>query len=267
MRHPILIVDAFADRPFAGNPAAVMLLDAPLPERAMQAIAAEMAQAETAFAVARPDGGWDLRWFTPLCEVPFCGHATLAAAHALAETGRASGTLAFHTREMGVLRVGQEGKGLYALDLPRLDPGPGDLDALRPLVPGGLSAFRSFENHFVELGSEAEIRAFEPDLAAIARLGAFGLCVTAPGVEADFASRYFAPGAGIPEDAVTGSIHATLVPFWAARLGRDRLEAVQASRRGGRLGCRLAGDRVILTGRAVTVLRGEIAMPGDDRPT
>lgn len=261
MRHPIALVDAFADRPFRGNPAAVLLLDAPLPEGAMQDVAAEMAQAETAFAVACADGGWDLRWFTPTTEVPFCGHATLACAHLLHEEGRAQGIVAFHTARMGVLRVGVEAGG-YALDLPRLDPEPLGLAAVAALAPGATEAFRSFENLFAVLPSETDVRAFAPDLAAIAALGSQGLCVTAPGEASDMASRYFAPGAGIPEDAVTGSIHATLAPFWAARLGRDRLTAVQASRRGGRLGCHVTRDRVILTGRAVTTLRGHIEVPG-----
>lgn len=261
MRHPIALVDAFAERPFAGNPAGVMVLDAPLPDEVMQAVAMELAQAETAFCAPREGGGWDLRWFTPTQEVAFCGHATLATAHVLAEEGRSDGLIAFHTREVGVLRVGVEKGSRYALDLPRLDPEPGDLALVAPLVPGARSAFCSFENHFAELGSEAEVRAFVPDLPAIARLGSFGLCVTAPGDGSDMASRYFAPGAGIPEDAVTGSIHATLVPFWAGRLGRDRLSAVQASRRGGRLDGHLTHDRVILTGGAVTTLRGHIDLP------
>lgn len=261
MKRPVTLVDAFAERPFAGNPAGVMILDAPLADETMQAIAAELAQAETAFVAPRADGGWDLRWFSPSQEVDFCGHATLAAAHALHEEGQAADLLAFHTRAVGVLRVGVEEGGRYALDLPRLDPEPGDLEALRALVPGARSAFRSRENHFVELGSEAEVRAFVPDLPAIAELDPFGLCVTAPGEATDMASRYFWPAGGIPEDAVTGSIHSTLVPFWAARLGRDRLTAVQASRRGGRLDCHLTHDRVILAGAAVTTLRGMIDLP------
>ncbi len=259
MRHPIALVDAFADRPFAGNPAAVMILEAPLPEEVMQAVAMEMAQAETAFAVPREGGGWDLRWFSPIREVDFCGHATLATAHVLHEEGRGGDLLAFHTAA-GVLRVGVEGEGRYGLDLPRRDPGPADLPALP--IPGARSAFREGDNLFVELGSEAEVRAFVPDFRAIAEaMGPTGLGLTAPGDDADMASRYFWPAGGIPEDAVTGSIHATLVPFWAARLGRDRLTAVQASRRGGRLDGHLTHDRVILTGGAVTTLRGHIDLP------
>jgi hypothetical protein len=141
VRHPILLVDAFADRSFTGNPAGVMLLDAPLPEAVMQAVAMEMAQAETAFAVARPDGGWDLRWFTPTQETSFCGHATLATAHALAEAGRGGDLLVFHTREVGNLRVGVEGRGRYVLDLPRSEPVPTEWPELPFGVPGLRACF------------------------------------------------------------------------------------------------------------------------------
>ncbi|MBP1807159.1 PhzF family phenazine biosynthesis protein [Rubellimicrobium aerolatum] len=260
MTHPIFLVDAFADRPFAGNPAGVMILDAALPEALMQAVAMEMNQAETAFVVPR-EGGWDIRWFTPTQEVAFCGHATLASAHVLATEHGAAGAIALHTREVGVLTVRTEGAGRYTLDVPRFDPEALDLSKVAPLVPGAVEAFRGGEDLFAVLPSEAAVWAFRPDLAAIAAHGARGLAVTAPGEGADFASRFFAPAAGIPEDPVTGSIHAALVPFWAARLGRDRLTAVQASRRGGRLEGRLAGDRVLLTGSAVTTLRGQLDLP------
>lgn len=261
MRLPVLLVDAFAERPFAGNPAGVMILDRALPAPRMQEVAAELAQAETAF-VARGEGGWDLRWFTPVQEAAFCGHATLAAAHALAEAHGASGEIAFRTREVGVLGVVVEGGGRYTLDLPRLDPEPVPLGALGDLVPGAAAAFRARDDLYAVLGSEAELRGFVPDAAAIAAATApGGLCLTAPGVGADFASRYFWPSGGIPEDHVTGSTHCALVPFWAARLGRDRLTALQASRREGRLACRLTPARVLLTGSAVTTLRGHIDLP------
>lgn len=261
MRHPVLLVDAFSARPFGGNPAGVMILDAALPEPLMQAVAAEMAQAETAFAV-RGEGAWELRWFTPTREAAFCGHATLAAAHALAEEHGATGEIAFRTREVGVLRVTVEGGGRYTLDLPRFDPEPLDLAAVASCVPGAREAFRNWENLFAVLDSEAAVRAFRPDMEAIAAAtGPDGLVVTAPGEGCDVASRYFWPTGGIPEDHVTGSIHATLVPFWAARLGRDRLSAVQASRREGRLDCALTDTRVRLTGSAVTTLRGHIDLP------
>ncbi len=260
MRRSVYLVDAFAEKPFRGNPAAVLILDEALPEARMQEIAAEMAQAETAFVVRR-DGACDLRWFTPIHEAAFCGHATLAAAHTLAAEHGVTGEIAFHTRQVGVLRVLVEEVGRYTLDLPRYDPEPLDMDEVAPLVPGVREAFRNFENLFAVLESEAEVRAFVPDLPAIAARAPMGLCVTGPGDGTDMTSRYFAPGAGIPEDHVTGSVHATLVPFWAARLGRDRLSALQASQREGRLDTYLTDTRVLLTGRAVTTLRGQLDLP------
>ncbi len=262
MKHPITIVDAFADRPFTGNPAGVMLLDTPLPDAVMQSIAMEMAQAETAFAVARPDGGWDLRWYTPTTEVAFCGHGTLATAHALVEAGQGGDILIFHTRQAGTLRVGPEGDGRYVLDLPRIDPEPRELSDVTALAPEATRAFATGDDLVAVLPTEAAVLAYQPDLAAIAALAGYrGFAITARGTETDFVSRAFGPAVGIPEDPVTGSLHATLVPYWAARLGRDTLTAVQASRRGGRIEARLEPARVHLTGRAVTTLRGEIDLP------
>lgn len=262
-------VDAFAEEVLSGNPAAVLLLPDWLDEALMQAIARENNLAETAFAVARAEGGWELRWFTPTQEVDFCGHATLATAHVLiAHEGQAA-PLSFHTK-VGVLHVTQGPSG-YRLDLPRLDPEP--LDALPAELaaqfPGGvIAAFRNFENVFVELEGADRVCDFVPDLAAIAGLGPVGLVITGregPGGRADFVSRYFVPGAGIPEDPVTGSIHATLTPYWAARLGRSRLTAYQASARGGWLDCELTGTRVMVTGAAVTFMKAEISLPGVER--
>lgn len=257
-------VDAFTDRLFAGNPAAVLPLEDWLSDDLMLAIAQENNLAETAFVRPRPDGAWDLRWFTPAHEVNFCGHATLATAHILFTARGATGDLVFHTR-VGMLRVTQAGAG-YRLDIPRLPPEP--LDRLPPeisgLNPTPVAIFRNFENVFADLGSADAVRTFLPDLAAIARLGAMGLVVTGAetaGAGADFVSRYFAPGAGIPEDPVTGSIHATLVPCWAAKLGRDRLLAYQASPRGGWLDCELTAERVFLTGNAVTFMEATISLP------
>ncbi len=257
-------VDAFTDRPFAGNPAAVLVLDDWLAEELMLKIAAENNLAETAFTTARPDGTWDLRWFTPAMEVDFCGHATLATAHILFTEHAAPGALTFHTR-VGALSVTRDGQA-YRLDLPALPPQP--LDALPADMRSSFTTppqhiFRNFENIFAVLDSPEAVRRFQPDMGALARLGRLGLAVTAQDAlgRADFISRYFAPGAGIPEDPVTGSIHATLVPYWADRLGRDRLTAYQASARGGWLGCRLAGDRVILTGQAVTFMEARVFLP------
>ncbi|MDQ0329417.1 MULTISPECIES: PhzF family phenazine biosynthesis protein [Phyllobacteriaceae] len=251
-------VDAFSDRIFGGNPAAVLVLDDWLADAVMQSIAAENNLAETAFA--RPNGkGWDLRWFTPVHEVDFCGHATLATAHVLAAHLGVTGIMAFSTR-VGELRVAPV-EGGYQLDLPCF--APETLHELPATIAGPLEGvaraiFRNFENVFAELPDEAAVRAFVPDLPNIAKLGAQGLVITAKGQAHDFVSRYFAPGAGIPEDPVTGSIHATLVPHWADKLGKNRLSAFQASARGGHLLCELAGERVLITGKAVTFMEAEI---------
>jgi predicted PhzF superfamily epimerase YddE/YHI9 len=258
-------VDAFTDRVFAGNPAAVLILDDWLSDDLMLSIARENNLAETAFVKARPDKAWDLRWFAPAHEVDFCGHATLATAHVLLMQPGAEAPLVFHTR-VGELRVGNVPNG-YRLDIPCLPPEP--LDALPTEISGifdepPVHVFRNFENIFVDLGSAAAVRRFVPDFAAIAHLGPVGLVVTgqeANSERADFVSRYFAPGAGIPEDPVTGSIHATLVPFWSERLRRNRLMAFQASARGGWLDCELAEERVFLIGNAITFMEATIFLP------
>lgn len=258
-------VDAFTDRLFSGNPAAVLVLDDWLPDALMLAITQENNLAETAFVKPRPDGAWDLRWFAPAHEVNFCGHATLATAHILFTKAKAETPLIFHTR-VGELRVSKESGG-YRLDIPRLTPEV--IDTLPQALAGVFvepptHIFRNFENIFADLGSADAVRSFVPDLAAIALLGPVGLVVTgqeADDAKADFVSRYFAPGAGIPEDPVTGSIHATLVPYWAARLGRDKLMAYQASARGGWLDCALTDDRVTLGGNAVTFMEATISLP------
>lgn len=255
-------VDAFAERAFQGNPAAVLLLEEWLSEQVMQAIADENNLAETAFV--RPNGkGWDLRWFTPVHEVDFCGHATLAAAHVLATEYNGQGEMAFATR-VGELRVSRW-EGGYQLDLPCFPPQPVEeelnsaLQAILPQRP--FASFRNFENLFVELADETTVRSFVPDLLRIGRFHPLGLVITAPGRAHDFVSRYFVPGAGIPEDPVTGSIHATLVPYWSEKLGKTHLSAFQCSQRGGHLLCKLAGDRVLITGRAKTFMKAEIYLP------
>lgn len=254
-------VDAFASRVFGGNPAAVLILDDWLAGDTMQAIAEENNLAETAFA--RPNaGGWDLRWFTPTTEVNFCGHATLATAHVLAAELKMSGDFVFATR-VGELRVMRR-DGAYVLDLPCLPPEPiGDEPPALAAIFGDRrrATFRNFENLFVELADEAALRAFVPDLMTIATLVPPGLVVTAKGDSHDFVSRYFAPAEGIPEDPVTGSIHATLVPYWAGKLGKVRFSALQCSKRGGHLLCELAGDRVLLTGQATTFMTATIHVP------
>jgi PhzF family phenazine biosynthesis protein len=258
-------VDAFTDRLFCGNPAAVLILDGWLPDQLMIAIAQENNLAETAFAVPIDEGSWKLRWFTPAHEVDFCGHATLATAHVLATEYGFSGPMAFETR-VGQLRVARDGD-LYRLDIPRLNPEaldvlPSALDGVFAQPP--VAVFRNFENIFADLGSEAAVRAFIPDYARIGGLGHVGLVITGQGngvSGAAFVSRYFAPGAGIPEDPVTGSIHATLVPYWSNVLGGIRYQAFQASSRGGWLDCELTEDRVLLRGQAVTFMNAAIRLP------
>ena len=266
--YTLIQADAFADRLFSGNPAAVMVLDAPLPDDLMQAIAAENNLSETAF-VLREGDALSIRWFTPTSEVPFCGHATLASAHVLMTEYGVNGPVSLQTRKVGTLRVSQTEDG-YELDLPRIDATPLTEvpPVLREIFPGGWrAALRNFENIFVVLDDPAEVTGLAPDIRRIATLGAGGLGVTAAGgadhggVPVDFTSRYFAPAHGIDEDPVTGSAHATLAPYWAGVLGRDSLTAFQASVRGGRIGCRVAKDRVYLTGQAVTYLRGSIRLP------
>lgn len=260
--------DAFTSTLFKGNPAAVLVLDHALGDDDMLAIAAENNLAETAF-VERQGSGWTIRWFTPAHEAAFCGHATLASAHVLATAYGVSGPISFSTRSVGQLTVSPSGDGGYDLDLPvvaahDLAPSP----VLADLFPDGWAdSFRSFENIFIVLPSPEEVQRFQPDMSRIADLAPFGLGITAAGgrthdgAPVDFVSRYFAPAAGIPEDPVTGSAHASLVPYWARHLGRTELSAFQTSGRGGYLKCRLAGDRVILTGHAVTYLRGTIYLP------
>lgn len=255
MSQPIFQVDAFTQEVFRGNPAAVCPLPAWLPDATLQAIAAENNLAETAFFV--PQGAdFHLRWFTPVLEIDLCGHATLAAAHVLfTELGYAGAQIAFHTRS-GILTVQRAGNR-YVMDFPARPPvacgAPEALVQALGQVPRYVGRSRDY---LALLESEAAVRNIRPDLAAVARLDAIGLIVTAPGESVDFVSRFFAPQAGVPEDPVTGSAHSTLVPFWAARLGRDDLHARQISARGGDLYCQLVGDRVHMAGDAVTFLRG-----------
>lgn len=251
-------VDAFTDRLFAGNPAAVLILEGWLPVELMQSIASENNLAETAFARATP-AGWDLRWFTPTHEVNFCGHATLATAHVLATEYGVETNMEFETR-VGLLRVRQHPDG-YQMNIPRFRPEPLKsfpieiADIFGTLAP---RPFRNSENIFAEFPNEQAVRGFVPDLEAIAKLGTTGLVITARGSEHDFVSRYFVPGGGIPEDPVTGSTHATLVPYWAEKLGKTKLYAFQASTRGGRLVCELSDDRVLLIGQAVTYMKASL---------
>ena len=255
---PFFQVDAFASRPFEGNPAAVMPLSEWLPDEVMQAIAAENNLAETAFTVPSESGeaDYDLRWFTPTVEVDLCGHATLASGHVLMTGGQ----VRFATRS-GVLTVTREDGKLW-LDLPAypVEEGeePGLLAALGVNVPTYLSSGGNGAA-IVALADEAAVRGVAPDFAALRKIDRL-VIVTAPGVATAVASRVFAAYHGIDEDPVTGSAHAALVPYWADRLGRTRFTALQASKRSGLLECQLADDRVRLGGGAVTVIEGHFQL-------
>jgi PhzF family phenazine biosynthesis protein len=268
MTQEIFQVDAFSDKPFGGNPAAVCILSEDRGDQWMQLVANEMNLSETAFLRKRADGGYDLRWFTPQIEVDLCGHATLASAHvlwqekllALDETAR------FYTRS-GLLTA-QHQQDLIELNFPvkpetRVDDESlvrALVDALRAAGQVNYVGRNSFD-FLVELSSEREVRALEPDFGRLKRLDVRGVIVTAradASSDYDFVSRFFAPGSGIDEDPVTGSAHCCLAKFWSERLGKNEFRAIQVSKRGGQLFVRLEGNRVRLGGRAVTTLRGRL---------
>lgn len=262
MSVPLYRVDAFAAAPFVGNPAAVCLLPAPRDEAWMGQVAREMNLSETAFLLER-EADVSLRWFTPTTEVDLCGHATLAAAHVLWETGRLSpdAPARFDTRS-GRLTAEREA-GLIWLDFPELleEPAraPAELIAALGIAPVYVGRFGT--RYVIEVGTEEEVRRLRPDFAALRRLPGRGVVVTsrAAAAEYDVVSRYFAPWVGVDEDPVTGSAHCCLGPFWGKRLGKTRLTAYQASARGGVIHVALDGSRVHLGGRAVTILRGELS--------
>ena len=256
---PYFHIDAFADQPFKGNQAAVMPLDAWLDDRVLQAIGEENAFAETAFIVpdAAGEADYELRWFTPTVEVRMCGHATLASGHVVLSQNPDMERVTFRTRQVGVLEVLRDGDG-YALALPIILSEPMEFAEAATAIGGNPVHIRGNPDQYYLLRyhSAAEIIALQPDMKALAPLGNDLFVATAPGTETDIISRVFVPGAGIDEDAVTGSAHALLAPYWAAELGQDNFTAHQASARGGYLGCRLEGDRVWLSGKCVTVVEG-----------
>jgi PhzF family phenazine biosynthesis protein len=264
MKLPLYHVDAFTDAPFGGNPAAVCPLEAWLPDATMQAIALENNLSETAFFVREGDH-YGLRWFTPQIEVNLCGHATLASAFVLYEClGATESTLEFETKS-GRLRVARAEAGKLAMDLPSWMPDAWDnLSAVAAALRAQPDAVFKARDGLALFASESEVLALAPDFAAVEELDCLGLIATAPasGEGVDFVSRFFAPGAGIDEDPVTGSAHCTLTPFWAARLGKNELVARQISARGGELYCKLEGDRVEVAGRATLYLEGLIEVPG-----
>src|SRR5579875_2931381 len=243
MELPIYQVDAFSSSVFSGNPAAICPLESWLPDATLQAIATENNLSETAFFVPR-DGAYQLRWFTPGCEVDLCGHATLASAHVLFSELKCGGdTLRFETKS-GELLVHREDDRL-AMDFPSRPPQPISPDpALVPALGGNPVEVLAARDYLIRYASESEVRALTPDMEALKKIDRFAFIVTAPGENCDFVSRFFAPAKGVPEDPVTGSAHCTLIPYWAERLGKTELHARQVGPRGGELFCRLAGDRV-----------------------
>lgn len=259
---PYFQIDAFTSRLFSGNPAGVCLLETWLPDETLQSIAAENNQSETAFVVPGAES-FELRWFTPTVEMDLCGHATLAAAHVLfRHRGLEGDEVSFQTKsgEIGVLRRGE----LLVLDFPSTPPTA--CDPPGPLVKGlgKVPLFTAKSRDLLAVyESEEDVRALKPDFAELSRLDGLGVIATAPGMECDFVSRFFAPKAGVNEDPVTGSAHCTLAPFWAEQIGRQELTARQVSARGGELTCLLREDRVAISGRARTYLTGSIHLAAE----
>ncbi|MES2291437.1 MAG: PhzF family phenazine biosynthesis protein [Pseudomonadota bacterium] len=260
MMIPFSQIDAFADRPFTGNPAAVMPLDTWLDDTVLQSIALENNLSETAFLIpdASGDSDYELRWFTPAAEVALCGHATLASGHFILSMDQAIDRVTFRTRRAGILEVARDGAD-YAMALPAWTPSPKPL----PEIVKALGIAAPVETLWHDKGyalvivsDEATVRTLQPDLSALARCGQYVVIVSAAGEETDVVSRVFTPAFDIPEDPVTGSAHAVMVPWWAARLKRESFTAYQASARGGYVGCRLSGDKVVLTGNCITVIEG-----------
>lgn len=261
MRLPLYVVDAFTPHVFGGNPAAVMPLPRWLPDATMQAIAAENNLAETAFFV-KEKGGYHLRWFTPVHEVDLCGHATLAAAWVVFEFLERQAKEVRFDSVSGPLGVTRDGE-LLELDFPSRPPERCEvpaalLEGLGGVRPTEVLASRDF---LCVLESEEQVRTLKPDLYRFSQLDRLGVIVTARGRDVDFVSRFFAPNAGVPEDPVTGSAHCTLVPYWAQKLGKVRLRALQVSARGGELFCTDRGPRVSIAGQAVLYLEGHIQVP------
>ncbi|HME36971.1 MAG TPA: PhzF family phenazine biosynthesis protein [Candidatus Sulfotelmatobacter sp.] len=272
MRIPLFHVDAFASQPFTGNPAAVCPLGSWLDDELLRQVAAENNLSETAFFVPRhghnnrPHAGhYDLRWFTPRCEVKLCGHATLASAYVVLSVLEPElETLRFQTRRSGALTVRKD-RETYSMDFPAmfaqtcLPPPDALIRALGP-GPSPCHVLEVNETFIAVYEHESAIQNMRPDFTRLEQLHPLVVSVTAPGETADFVSRYFKPSYGMPEDPVTGSVHCALAPYWAERLGKSQLRARQLSERGGELWCELAGARVILKGRAVLTLRGSLVI-------
>jgi len=260
MSIPYYHVDAFTNRTFSGNPAGICLLSDWLPDALLQSIAAENNLSETAYLIQR-DSMFDLRWFTPVVEIDLCGHATLAAAHVLFQhLGHRAPSVSFQTRS-GVLTVSRN-EDLLTLDFPARPASP--CETPRELSEGLGAKPRSTgkaRDYLAVFDSEDAVRSLQPDMSLLMRLDCIGIIATAPGNHCDFVSRFFAPRAGVPEDPVTGSSHCTLIPYWAERLSRIKLRALQVSPRGGELFCENRGERVRIGGRAITYSTGFLHVP------
>jgi PhzF family phenazine biosynthesis protein len=263
MKIPLFQIDAFTSQVFRGNPACVCPLDRWPKDLLMQAMAAENNVPETAFFQGGA-GKYSLRWFTPVQEVDLCGHATLAAAWVVFNVmEKKRGRVSFSSKS-GTLHVTRADDDLLALDFParpaeRVAEPPDDLLDGLGMLPREVWKARDYMCVFE---NEAQVRSLQPDVSRLMKLDALGVIVTARGQEVDFVSRFFAPRAGIPEDPVTGSAHCTLIPYWAGRLGKEQLHALQVSRRGGELFCMLRGERVAIAGRCVLYLKGAVEVPG-----
>lgn len=264
VRIPLFHVDAFTEQPFRGNPAAVCFLDSWLDEDQLRKVAAENNLSETAFLVPNK-AGYELRWFSPSCEVRLCGHATLASAHILLNLRQTQlDSVRFETKFHGILTVKKAGEFL-SMDFPALFPQPCEYppdiwrDSLALQSPPS-EVVEADETYILVVDRPETVRNVHPNFALLRDLHPYVIAVTARGDDVDFVSRYFAPSYGIPEDPVTGSVHCILAPYWANRLGKSRLHARQLSERGGELWCEVAGDRVLLTGKAVVTLEGSLSI-------
>ena len=268
MTYPIYQVDAFTSKIFGGNPAAVMPLESWLPDETMLSLAIENSLSETAFFVQLPEGDeadFHIRWFTPGIEVPLCGHATLASAWVIFnKLGWDKDQIRIRSKS-GPLSVRQADDGWLVLDFPNLafeeQSTPALIREALDNAPDASFFVPNDTNYMVVLRDEDAVRSAQPDLRKLKQIGNQGLIITAPGEDCDFVSRYFAPGAGIDEDPVTGSIHSVLVPYWSEKLGKTRLDARQVSARGGVLHCELKGDRVDIAGQAAFFMEGSVYLP------
>lgn len=261
MKIPYYQIDAFTSAAFSGNPAGVCLLDEWLGDETLQAIAEENNLSETAFIVKNGDS-YDLRWFTPKIEIDLCGHATLASAFVVFNYIDPSRISVSFNSKSGILSVNKGEKELLVMDFPSRKPMPCNRPEVLVLGLGSepKEILRSTRDYLAIFDSEITVRNLEPNQAEISKLDCLGVIVSAPGVETDFVSRFFAPEAGVPEDPVTGSAHSTLVPYWAKRLNKNQLHAFQVSKRGGELFCEDRGDRVQIAGNAVAYLEGTITI-------